>query len=229
MRTATKRLRLMSLACAGLLLAAPAFAETWTHYRTCENSRSEVLIEGTSTMHPWTVRGRSIEGEVRIAEDFLLKANGEDRRQARQRARGDEQSLPVQAELAVRSETLRSFRDGRPYSDRMDNIMYEKLRVDEYPEIVYKLESLDWDETGSENEEKVLLVADGELTVAGVAGRLSMPVEMTRVDSGRLRFSGEVDFKMTDFEIDPPRALAGMIRTGDEITVRVEWVVVEED
>ncbi len=215
MKALTKRLGVLSIGIA-VMAGTNAMAGSWIEYGTCEESRSEVLIEGTSTLHPWTVRGRSIEGTVRLGEGFPVTASG---------GAGETDALPVEGQLAVPSGELRSFRGGRPYSDRMDNIMYEKLQVEDHPQIVFELKSLDWAEPGGGDEEGGHFVAEGELTIAGVTGDVAVPVTVTELESGRLKFSGKVEMKMTDFEIDPPRAMGGMIRTGDEITVRVDWIV----
>ncbi len=223
MKRTTSALRTAAIAFAAVAAVAAAAAADWTAYHTCEDSRSEVLITGTSTLHPWTVRGRSIEGTVRFGEEFSLDALAA----GEMRGGNAEEALPVEGELAVPAKTLRSFRDNRPYSDRMDRIMLEHLQAEEHPRIEFELVRLKRAEP--EEDGTPVFVAEGDLTVAGATERVLVPVALSRVDDDRLRLSGEVEMKMTDFEIDPPRALGGMIRTGDEIEVSVDWIVVREN
>jgi polyisoprenoid-binding protein YceI len=63
------------------------------------------------------------------------------------------------------------------------------------------------------------IVAAGNLTIAGV----SKPVELTVVakvlPGGDLEFSGSKTMRMTMFNVDPPTAMWGVVKAGDEITI----------
>ena len=37
--------------------------------------------------------------------------------------------------------------------------------------------------------------------------------------NGKIMLSGEKDFKLTDFNIEPPTAVFGTIKTGDEVVI----------
>jgi hypothetical protein len=54
-----------------------------------------------------------------------------------------------------------------------------------------------------------------------------MPVSVIPLGSGRLIISGEASLKLTSFQIEPPAPIIalGLIKTGDEVTLRFEWVV----
>jgi hypothetical protein len=54
-------------------------------------------------------------------------------------------------------------------------------------------------------------------------------MEMTFPEAKRLKFSGQVDAKMTEFGIEPPApAIAGgLIKTEDAIKFSFDWVVVK--
>jgi polyisoprenoid-binding protein YceI len=69
----------------------------------------------------------------------------------------------------------------------------------------------------------------GTIEVAGAAKEFEFPVQMTvdPTNSKVLTFAGEVAAKMTDFGIEPVSALAGTIKTGDEIKLGISWVVQE--
>ena len=40
------------------------------------------------------------------------------------------------------------------------------------------------------------------------------------LSGGRFHFTGEVPVTMSQFGVTPPRAMAGVLRTGDEVTVK---------
>ena len=64
--------------------------------------------------------------------------------------------------------------------------------------------------------------AAGRLTIAGTTRPARMTVKAKALDGGGLRFTGQHALKMTDFGIDPPTALLGTLKTGDEVTVHFD-------
>jgi polyisoprenoid-binding protein YceI len=64
------------------------------------------------------------------------------------------------------------------------------------------------------------------LVVAGVTNALTMPVEVTPLGEGKVKFAATTKLKMTDFKIEPPapKIALGAIKTGDEVTISFEWM-----
>ena len=142
---------------------------------------SKVRIEGTANIiHPtWQVESPVIGGFLEVGPGFPLEPG---------------QTLepgPVQAQaeafIAVRS--LKSVEpDGRPYSDRMDEIMYESLREKQNHTIRYRL--LEMSLKGATNYNNVLQYefdSRGELVVAGVTNEITMPVFVLPLGGGKLK------------------------------------------
>jgi hypothetical protein len=206
--------RKVLLLMAGLLLpfAHGLVSAPLAEYTTSTSAASVVLIEGTSTLHDWTVRGRTIEGSVRSGVDLADLA-----------ALAPGEALALEGELAIPSLSLRSFRRGRPYSSRMDAIMHEKLLAEEHPNIRYTLKTIRLKEKAS--AEAATFDTTGVLTVGGVDKEVALPLKARSLDDASIEFSTKAEFKMSDFDIEPPIALAGTIRTGDDITVNVTWIV----
>ena len=68
----------------------------------------------------------------------------------------------------------------------------------------------------------------GELAIAGVTNKVSMPVNITPLDDGKaLHIIGNTKVKMTDFKIEPPspKGLGLFIKTGDDVKVIFDWTV----
>ena len=187
--------------------------------RFVARSGSKVRIEGTSNIRDWQVESRAIGGSLELGPGFPSEAG-----QVLQPG-------PVQAQaktfISVRS--LKSVdKDGRPYSDKMDETMYDSLKSQQHPQIHFHLIELLL--TGATNHNDILeyeLEAHGELAVAGVTNEITMPVSVLPLGNGKLKISGGVPLKMTSFGIDPPapHTALGHIKTGDDLSIRFEWVV----
>jgi len=94
----------------------------------------------------------------------------------------------------------------------MDNNTYEALNEESYPNIEFSL-----DEVQSISGGKVK--ASGELSIAGETRPVTLTADYDLQDSNLISLRGSYTMKMTDFGVDPPTAVFGTIKTGDEITV----------
>lgn len=114
-------------------------------------------------------------------------------------------SLEVQkAEVKFKSESLKSGKNG------MDKNAYKALKTKEAEWVSFKLSS--FDAAAGKG------IVTGDLTIAGFTKSVSFQVE-TNQTPGMLMVSGSTGFLLTDFEIEPPTALMGTIKTGDEVTI----------
>lgn len=93
----------------------------------------------------------------------------------------------------------------------MNGKTHNALKYKSHPNISYKLISV-------EMKNGKAVSAKGKLTVAGVTKELTFPVTC-KLYSGYIQASGKIDFKMTDFNVDPPTALMGTLKTGDDVTI----------
>jgi hypothetical protein len=94
----------------------------------------------------------------------------------------------------------------------MDKNTYTALKDKKFPEITFSVRSF---ENGKPGELKV----KGDLSIAGVTRNIEMPVKYEIISEKKVNFSGNTKIKMTDFNIDPPTAMMGTVKTGDEITI----------
>jgi hypothetical protein len=178
-------------------------------------------IEGTANIiHPtWAVESTVIGGFLELAPGIATET-GQTLEPGPVRA---------QAEAFISVRSLKSVEpDGRPYSDRMDEIMYECLREQQYHQIRYRL--LELAMRGVTNHNGVLqceFESRGELVIVGITNEINMPVFMLPLVGDRLQISGATTLKMSSFQIDPPQLnlVIGAIKVGDEVKLRFEWVV----
>lgn len=99
-------------------------------------------------------------------------------------------------------------------SERMEGDLRRALRAREHPAIVMRDLQL------VENERDVAIVS-GTLEVAGVARPVTARVRW-QASGGRLELRGTLPLRMTDFGVEPPRALLGMVRARDEVVVEYD-------
>lgn len=94
----------------------------------------------------------------------------------------------------------------------MDGKTYDALQSEKHPEITFVLKDVT-------DVKATSLKAVGTLTIAGKARTITLPVDRRLDDKGVLTFTGKKALKMTDFGIDPPTALLGTLKTGDDVTI----------
>ena len=200
----TKRSRLAGLLAWTLLLALPlCAADNWVRYDALPGG-SKVKLDGTSTIHDWTVESKLVAGyaEFDAAFDFDKLAPGK---------------VNARCVVTIPARQLKSD------STKMDSVMYEHIKQKDHPRIEYRLTELTLKEAPKGPEAPALFDSKGELSVAGVTNKVEMPVSVTRVGKDKLKFSGSTSVKMTSFGIQPP-TLIGVLSTGDDVKIAFEWL-----
>ncbi|HTL16916.1 MAG TPA: YceI family protein [Patescibacteria group bacterium] len=200
---------LLLLAC----LSAQA-ADQMTKYYA--RSGSKMRIEGTSTIHDWQVEGTLIGGYFEVGPNFPSEPG-----QAATPGKVEAHAEPF---IMVRS--LKSIeKDGKPYSDRMDEVMYEHLKEPQNKKIAFHLTDLTLKEPAKSKDAPYQFEAKGQLSVAGVTKDVTMPVSVLPLGDKKLKVSGKTTLKMTDFKVDPPNPLGLGIKTGDPVNISFDWIV----
>ncbi len=181
------------------------------------NGPQYLVIEGDSNVKKWTAMGSEIHGRIELAHPVPP---------------GDLETVPLNPTPAVRVSVPVSSLEGDG-GRRMDRIMHEALDAGHHPEIVFVLHSLhrpqespDTPVNGPSGSGPLALEARGDLTVAGTTRTVLVHVRLSDAEHG-LQIEGHADLRMTDFGIDPPTALLGVLRSRDDVTVRFSWLVHE--
>ncbi|MDB6019222.1 MAG: hypothetical protein JWR19_3711 [Pedosphaera sp.] len=200
------------LAGAMLVLASPLRAADVTRYEAKPGSK--VRIEGTSTIHDWTMEGQIIGGDLELPAGVKLDQS----QAALAGVTGGKLAARVAASIPVRS--LKSGKSG------MDEVMQEAMNAKEHPKIQYQLGEMILREPHAAGT-PFQFETKGELVVNGVTNQIALPVSIENVDESRLKVSGSIPLKMTDFKVKPPAPTIGLglIKTGDEVKISFEWLV----
>ncbi len=201
-------------------LSEPVGQPTNGGIRFSAKSGSKMRIDGTANMlhTTWRVESPIIAGYLEVGPGFPVEPG-----QAVSPGK-----LQTKAEVFVSVSSLKSVEEnGKPYSDSMDNIMYEKLKAEKYQRIQYHLTELVLKESAKAKDAPYLFEAKGDLVLAGVTNVISMPVSVLPLGDKKLKITGVTSVKMTSFNLTPPTALAGALKTGDLVKLSFEWMVMQ--
>lgn len=105
--------------------------------------------------------------------------------------------------------------------------MYKTLRADEYPHILIRLEEVNLKEIASINENMhwVDLQSNIILTIAGVSKRVTMKVRGVKLADNRYRFLAAQEVRMSDYKLDPPKPMFGLVKVHDKITIQMDLTI----
>ena len=179
---------LLSLALAAFAASADRFAGS---------TGSMVRVEGTSTLHAWSMQSNTIQGEISAPTP-------------------DNWNAPAKAVVTIPVVSLRSEHA------KMDKLMAEALKAKTHPDIRYEMTHAS---PQNATANAFVLQTQGKLTIAGVTRDIAIDVQGARNADGRYTLAGQAPIRMTAFGIKPPAAMMNTIRTGDDVKVTFRWVV----
>jgi polyisoprenoid-binding protein YceI len=206
-----------SLAAASLFLAVLTAslirvnaAETWVAYMASPVG-SKVKIDGTSTVKAWSMDGQLIGGKMEfepgVQFDSTLKPG----------------KINARAEVKIPVRSVKSGTSG------MDEVMQQAMKQEKHPDIEYRLAELTLKEAAKAPDGPFQFESKGELVLAGVTNKITMPVTILRVSPTRLKISGSTDIKMTAYGVVPPapKLALGALKTGEDVKITFDWVVAQ--
>jgi polyisoprenoid-binding protein YceI len=172
-----------------LLCISPVVASQTTV--TLIPSQSSVIIKGTSSLHDWDEKVEKFD--INLILRFSEK------------------------EIAGIDQVHFNCKSGSIVSDNsiMNNKTHNALLVDKYPDIIFKLASVD-NLTSQNGSFSGTLV--GDVILVGVTKRIT--IAFTGVHSGnKISIKGLKELNMSDFKIRPPTAMMGALKTGEQVTI----------
>ncbi len=159
-----------------------------------DKERSRLWIEGRTNVNQFSCRASSYDTLVSSQEL-------------------EDADVDVEVDIEVES-----FDCGKR---RMNRDLYETLLSDKHPYISFEykdLESMTYDDS----QDLYDLVVKGYLTVAGHTKEIEFPMQALMLEDETLKATGQTELRMTDYNVEPPRALLGMVRVDDLLRVHFE-------
>ena len=100
--------------------------------------------------------------------------------------------------------------------EEMTEHLLEAMKPAEFAEITFRLESYEPSSAGAE--------ASGALTIQAVTKPVSFPISLTSSGAG-VSIAGELRLDMTDYGVEPPVVLLGLLRVRRAIRIEFEGLV----
>lgn len=163
-----------------------------------QDSRDVFLkLNGTSTMHDWEMDANKATGEAQFIFDVA-----------------NESELTSLKSLMFNLEV----KDLQSDSKGLNKNAYEALKTDQFKDIHYKLSS------SSLSPEKGGYFArtNGKLTIAGVTKDIIMDIHMVVNKNKTITCKGLYKLNMTDYNVEPPSFMMGIMKTGEITTLNFE-------
>ncbi|MBN3521113.1 YceI family protein [Algoriphagus lutimaris] len=116
--------------------------------------------------------------------------------------------------VELKAESLKSGNKG------MDTNAYKALVTDKYSTISFEL-------VGPAKISGNKISASGRMTISGTSQTIPMVV-LYQVNGTKITFSGTKEIKFTDYNIEPPKAVFGTIKTGNELTLSFDIALTQK-
>lgn len=156
----------------------------------------EVAVRGTSSLHDWESTVDKLEAKGSFTITNNIIAD----------LRDVVVKIPVKAIKSTKGKM-------------MDNKTWEAFNHEKHPYITFLL-------TGSKiNAAKNIVNATGTLTMAGVTKTIDLSF-IYILTGGELQITGSKQLLMTDYKMEPPTAMMGTIKVGDQVEVDFQFVLI---
>lgn len=156
------------------------------------NASSDLKVYGTSSLHDWHVDAEDVKGSLQIEVS--------------------EEALSIKKlNVEIISESLKSGKKS------MDKNTYKALETDKYSSIKFNYLSTKSITKVSDNTYSV--EAYGNLTITGNTQKILLKFKL-KTEDNKVSIEGEKSIKMTSYGVEPPTALLGTIKTGDDLTIK---------
>src|SRR5690606_7464770 len=175
-----------------LLITLPLFSAIHAENVTVDQKQSKIEVTGTSTLHDWELSTSAINGTSSIAKN------------------GNGQIEISNTKITIKSTDLKSGNSG------LDKKAYEALMTDKHANITFVQTAKV--EVAEKNDEFTAKVS-GNLVIAGKSKPATITIKGQALQNS-YKISGNVPLKMTEFGIEPPKAMMGTIKSGDDIVVK---------
>ena len=161
---------------------------------SAQRSSVDFTVSGTSTIRGWTC---TVTGSARVTGGSSTPVRG----------------LTDGVQTATLTVPVGEF--DCPEDEMIEHLL-EALRVDEFPEITFRLEGYEASGQGA--------VTMGMLTILDATEEVSFPLSLTPSGSGA-RIEGELGLDMTAYGVEPPVVMLGLMRVRPQIRIQFSGII----
>ncbi|MBN1158617.1 MAG: YceI family protein [Bacteroidales bacterium] len=176
-------------------VASISMVLTQPSYRIVE-SRSKFAIHGTSSLHDWTMEAENFACNLVFDLDDMEVQNIAD----------------VHFSVAVK--------DIRSESNLMDNKAHDALQANRSPFITFRQAEL---QSLNSSNGQISGQISGFLTIAGKTNQVVVRFTGHVLDENRISVFGTLSLNMSDYNIEPPTAMLGVLKTYDSVTLEYSF------
>jgi polyisoprenoid-binding protein YceI len=182
----------------------------YLHY-TSVPGKSLVVIKGTSTLHDWSAKSEEVRGSVELIDDHEIGSRPEDK---------DHSSVAAENVRLVFSIPVRSLKSEFHV---FDEAMYKIMDCAKPSVITFKL--VHATQIAPPESYNRAFKIKGVLQLHCVKRPISLVAKVKRPSARRLLIETETKVKLTDFKITPPALIDGLLAAGDEVKIKLSWVL----
>ena len=155
-----------------------------------DDSTAKLVVSGTSTVHDWEIDVEHFKCDATVSLN-------------------EKQGISISGiNFTCKAEDVKS------HNRIMDNKTFDALKGDKFPQIKFNSSELVLIPTSGSDAK-----AKGKLTIAGKTNDVTLQFKAVTENQNQMSVKGETHLKLSDFNIDPPTAMMGALKTGDEITI----------
>jgi len=166
-------------------------------YKLLPSTDANIKVSGSSNVHDWTMSSTVMESQGNFKFD-------------------DGQLRDMTAfSFSLNAKSLKSEHES------MDNRTYKTMKADQFPKILYKLNSA---VVTPVQKNKYLIKATGDLTIAGTTQTITLNVTAVVNADNTLTCTGTEKLKLTDYKIDPPSFMLGAMKVKNDLTIQFNLI-----
>jgi polyisoprenoid-binding protein YceI len=179
-----------------VLMALTHFAHAQTQYKALNDSK--ITVNGTSTLHDWSMEAGTFDCTVSIIENTTDFKNIDE------------------ATFFLQVENLKSDKDG------LNKRAYKSLKTKDisFFSTFFEIAQI--------SSEKASGSITGMLTIAGITKEISFPFEARLLNENKIECDAIYKINMTDYGIDPPTFMLGTLKTGQEVDIKMHLIFEKE-
>lgn len=193
----TSRNTMKTMFITAIIFLAITHVKAQTIYKTSPGPTESIKVLGTSNVHDWTMTSTGVtsRGSFKFEGEHLAALRD--------------------FSLSVDVKTLKSDHSS------MDNRTYKTINADQYPKIIYKLNSAI---VTLVSKNKYLIKTTGDLTIAGATQIITMDVTALVDIDNSITCTGTEKIKLTDYKITPPTFMLGAMKVYNDLDIQFNLV-----